>query len=91
MPTAPDCNKNAQRARMRRAGHLEHNKEEEEWAKKLNSSKYPACVGKNLFDDCPTEITETVPSSCKSCPQYVPTVDERKERMRQLMEEMKKK
>ncbi|MFH1126826.1 MAG: hypothetical protein V1718_01820, partial [archaeon] len=91
MATAPDCNKNSQRARMRRVCHLEHNKVEEEWAKKLKSSKYPRCVGTNLFDDCPTEITDTISSTCKSCPQYVPSVDDKKERMRKLMEEMKKK
>ena len=91
MATAPNCNKNAERARLRRAHHLGHNKEESEWSKKLASNKYPKCVGKNLFDDCPTEIEGTSPPlSCKSCPQYVPSIDERKERMRKLMDEMGK-
>ncbi len=91
MATAPNCNKNAKRARMRRAGHLEHNKEEAEWSKTIKANKYPKCVGKNLFDNCPTEISETIPPTCKSCPQYIPSMDERKERMRKLMEEVKKK
>ena len=88
MATAPDCNKNAQRARLRRAHHLGHNKDESEWSKKLDSNKYPKCVGKNLFEDCPTKVPEVAPSTCKSCPQYVPSIDERKERMRKLMEVM---
>lgn len=89
MATAPNCNKNAQRARMRRAHHLEHNKEDEKWSKTLESNRYPKCVGKNIFEDCPAEVTDTVPSTCKSCPQYTPSIDERKERMLKLMSEVK--
>lgn len=89
MATAPNCNKNAQRARLRRAHHLGHNKEDAEWSKKLASNKYPTCVGKNLFDDCPGEVGDVVPSGCRSCPQYVPSVDERRERMLKLMSEIK--
>ena len=90
MATAPNCKRNSERARLRRAHHLEHNKEESEWSKKLASNKYPKCVGKNLFDDCPEEVFDKVPSTCKSCPQYVPSREERVERMRQLMAEMQK-
>jgi len=90
MATAPNCKKNSERARLRRAHHLEHNKEDAEWSKTLESNRYPKCVGKNLFDDCPREILDAVPSTCKSCPQYVPSIDERRERMRKLMAEMKK-
>lgn len=92
MATAPNCNKNKERARIRRAGHLEHNKEEAEWAKNLESSKYPHCVGKNLFDDCPESLDETnnPPSGCRSCPQYVPSIEERKKKMQELMSLMKK-
>ncbi|MFH1127608.1 MAG: hypothetical protein V1718_05865 [archaeon] len=89
MATAPNCNKNSERARLRRAHHLGHNKEETDWSKKLDSNKYPKCVGKGLFEDCPDEISDEVPTGCKSCPQYVPSVDERKERMLKLMAEMK--
>lgn len=77
-------------SRMKQSAYIERNKDDSTWAKKLESNKYPACVGKNLFDDCPTEISDTVPSTCKSCPQYIPTIDERREKMRKLMEEMKK-
>ena len=89
MATAPNCKKNSERARLRRAHHLEHNKEELEWSKKLDSNKYPKCVGKNLFEDCPTEVNDYVPSICKSCPQYIPSREDMKGRMRKLMEEMK--
>ncbi len=91
LATAPNCNKNAERARLRRAHHLGHNKEKSEWSKTLDSNKYPKCVGKNLFEDCPTKVPEVAPSTCKSCPQYIPSIDERKERMRKLMEVMKNK
>lgn len=92
MATAPNCNKNKERARMRRSGHLEHNKEEDEWAKKLSSNKYPHCIGKKIFDDCPEELedTNTPPSGCRSCPQYVPSIEERKKKMRELMNLMKR-
>lgn len=60
-----------------------------EYSKTRDSDKYPMCVGKKIFDDCPKIVPETVPSTCKSCPQYMPSIAEQKERMRKLMEEMK--
>lgn len=92
MATAPNCKKNSERARLRRSHHLGHNKEDAEWSKKLDSNKYPKCVGKKIFDDCPDTLEDKTspPSGCKSCPQYVPTVDERKKRMQELLAIMKK-
>jgi len=81
--------KYAEKVRLRRAHHLEYNREEAKYSKTRDSNKYPMCVGKKIFDDCPKKVPETVPSTCKSCPQYVPSIDEQKERIRKLMGEVK--
>lgn len=93
MSTAPNCSKNTQRARLRRARYIEHDKNEEKWVKELGSSKYPRCIGKGFFDDCPKEVPDikNPPSSCRSCPEFVPPMDEIRNRMKALMEEMNKK
>lgn len=92
MATAPNCRKNAEQARLRRAHHLEHNKEEDKWAKTLTSYKYPHCIGKKIFEDCPEELKDikNPPSACRSCPQYTPSLEDHKKKMQEIMELMKK-
>lgn len=95
MSTAPNCNKNAERARLRRAMFLKADKENAEWNKTLKTTKYPACIGKNLFEDCPKEVPDTKnpPSGCKACPQFTPTAEmweERRKRMAELMASIRK-
>ena len=90
MATAPNCSKNALRVRLRRARYMEEDREEERWSRALASYKYPDCIPKGFFDDCPQGIADmkNPPAACKSCPQYVPSVEDIKYRMRAFMEEM---
>ena len=94
MATAPNCAKNAQMARMRRAHHDKQNKEDAAWNKLLEDNKYPKCVGWKIFDDCPDVVDESkVLSQCRSCVQYVPTkedIQKRHAELSALLEGMKK-
>ena len=95
MAQAPNCGKIAARARLRRSHHLGQNKEDTAWNKTLETSKYPKCVGKKLFEDCPEEVLDekNPPSRCKACPQFKPTaeiLEERKKHMVELMALFKK-
>ena len=89
MATAPNCNKNSARARLRRAHHIESNKDDAEWAKILKNNKYPKCseLKEKIFDECPKEIEDVnnPPSQCRTCPQFVPTREMRKKRAMELM------
>lgn len=95
MATAPNCKKNAERARLRRAMFIKVDREAAEWDKTLKTHKYPACIGKNLFEECPKEVTDTKnpPSVCKHCTQFTPTaemLEERRKHMAELMASMNK-
>lgn len=92
MAQAPNCGKIAARARLRRSHHIGQNKEDAAWNKTLESNKYPKCVGKKLFEDCPEALdgVSNTPHTCKICSQYVPTKEERRARMMKLMAEIKR-
>lgn len=91
MGGVPNYSNTKARSRMKQAGYLERDKCESEWGKKLKV-KYPDCVGQGLFDDCPEKLDDSknVPSICRSCPQYIPPIEERKKKMQELMNMMKK-
>lgn len=74
---------------MRRAMFLKVDKENADWEKKTKA-KYPDCVGKKLFEDCPEKVEGDPPSVCRACPQYTPSKEDVRQRMMKLMAEMGK-
>lgn len=94
MASAPNCKKNSERARMRRAHHIEDNKKDAEWNKILDNNKYPKCfeLKEKIYDNCPEKLDdpENPPSECRICPQFVPTKDMRKKHAMELMALMRK-
>jgi len=49
-------------------------KEEKKRQRYMDSNKFPECVGKGFFEDCPTPsqlmTAKKIPAICKKCPQY---------------------
>ncbi len=89
MATAPNCSKNAVNARLRRASHIEQNKEDAQWAKTLKKANYPKCTEfrEKVFDSCPGKVEDidNPPSGCRSCPGFSPTRNMIKRRAEELM------
>ena len=90
MPGAPNYKKHRQKVHLNSTHHIKDDKEHAKWSKTLETNKYPKCVGKKLFEDCPEALDDVSnpPRTCKICSQYSPTKEERRERMRALMAEM---